>query len=228
MDTNTCLRAAAPDRATELLDPTHADAPIDVAAVAVASLSDEQLDDRLCLLAGRLAVTEAEFLRLLVELDQRGLWAHLGLRSAAHWLSWRLGMGLGAAREKVRVAHALEQLPAIAAAFSEATLSYSKVRALSRVATPVNESELLELAHGATGAQLERIARAWRRVLVEEDSASATLRRSWRRRVMDDGSVVFTLHVPADDAAVVDAAVTAARLEVLDAAGKAIESPEET
>ena len=117
----------------------------------VVPLSDEDLEARLCVLAGSLAVAEAEFLHLLVDLDDRGLWGNLGMRSAAHWLSWRLGMGLTAAREKVRVAHALRQLPGIAAAFGSALLTYCKVRALVRVATPATEAELLELALGATG-----------------------------------------------------------------------------
>lgn len=178
------------------------------------ALSDDDLEARLCALAGSLAVAEAEFLHVLVDLDDRGLWGNLGMRSAAHWLSWRLGMGLTAAREKVRVAHALRQLPVIAAAFGSASLTYCKVRALVRVATPATEAELLDLALGASGAQLERIVRAWRRVLLEESSASATVTRSLRRRDLPDGSVVFTLHVPPEDAAVIDATGTAARTDV--------------
>jgi hypothetical protein len=99
-------------------------------------LSDGELEERLCVLAGTLAATESEFLLLVAELDHRGLWGRPGLRSAAHWLSWRLGMSLGAARERVRVGHALRQLPAIATAFGDGQLSYCKVRALTRVATP--------------------------------------------------------------------------------------------
>lgn len=199
-----------------------------VEVVDVVGLSDAELEERICVLAGRLAVAEAEFLRLLVTLDERGLWGNLGMRSAAHWLSWRLGMGLTAAREKVRVAHALRRLPGIAAAFGSASLSYCKVRALTRVATPATEAELLELALGATGAQLERIVRAWRRVLLEESSATATVTRSLRRRDLPDGSVVFTVQVPPDDAAVIDAAVAAAGVLVRDADGAPIETPEET
>ena len=112
-------------------------------------------EERLCALAGTLAATEAEFLLLVAELDDRGLWGRPGLRSAAHWLSWRLGMRLGAARERVRVGHALRQLPAIATAFGDGQLSYCKVRALTRVATPTTESELLEIGLGTTGAQCE-------------------------------------------------------------------------
>ena len=89
----------------------------DADAARVAGMSDDELEERLCALAGTLAATEAEFLLLVAELDDRGLWGRPGLRSAAHWLSWRLGMRLGAAREHVRVGHALRELPAIATAF---------------------------------------------------------------------------------------------------------------
>ena len=81
--------------------------------------------------------------RLLVlirEYDEGEGWAGDGVLSCAHWLNWQCGIGLVAAREKVRVAHALAKLPLISAAFSEGRLSYSKARAMTRVATPANEA----------------------------------------------------------------------------------------
>ncbi len=158
----------------------------------------------------------------------RGLWAKHGARSPAHWLSWRLGLQLNAARERVRAAHALLHLPAISASFHRGELSYCKVRALTRVATPDSEGQLLEIALGTTGAQLERVIRSWRNVLVAERSASALLSRSLRRRTFADGSVVYTLRVPSDDAAVLDAALERARAVVLDEEGRPVETPEET
>ena len=191
-------------------------------------MSDDELEERLCALAGTLAATEAEFLLLVAELDDRGLWGRPGLRSAAHWLSWRLGMRLGAAREHVRVGHALRELPAIATAFGAGQLSYCKVRALTRVATPATESELLEIGLGTTGAQCEQVVRAWRTVLTAEMSASSQLSRSMRRRTEANGSVVYTLRVAADDAPVVDAALGLARAVVLDDDGRPVETAEET
>jgi hypothetical protein len=198
------------------------------AAKTAVDLTDDQLEAQLCCLAAQIAVGEAEFLRLVAELDRRELWGLWGLRSAAHWLSWRLGMSLGAAREHVRVAHALEQLPAISAAFAEGQLTYCKVRALTRVATPVSEAELLEIALGTTGAQLERLVRAWRKALTAEESASSQLRREFRRSTEHDGSVVYTLRVAADDAPVMDAALDQAARVVLGDDGQPIETPEET
>ena len=180
------------------------------------------------MLAGQLAALEAEFLLLVAELDTRGLWGRAGLRSAAHWLSWRLGLRLGSARERVRVGHALNDLPAIAAAFGGGRLSYCKVRALTRVATPATEAELLEIGLGTTGAQCETVVRAWRKALTAENSASSQLRRSFRRRTEADGSVVYTLRVASDDAPVVDAAMDLARRTVLDDDGDPVETPEET
>ncbi|MDQ1603400.1 MAG: hypothetical protein QOE01_1245 [Actinomycetota bacterium] len=64
----------------------------------LARLTDDELDDRLADLAGRLASVEADLLAHLVELDLRQMWARYGLRSSAHYLSWRLGLTLGARR----------------------------------------------------------------------------------------------------------------------------------
>ena len=234
MDTTTITTEPTTDPATHTATTgssateAAAEAAAEVAAGGLAGMSDDEIEERLCALAGALAATEAEFLLLVAELDDRGLWGRPGLRSAAHWLSWRLGMRLGAARERVRVGHALRQLPAIATAFGEGQLSYCKVRALTRVATPATESELLELGLGTTGAQCDQVVRAWRTVLTPEMSASSQLSRSMRRRTEANGSVVYTLRVASDDAPVVDAALGLARAAVLDEPGRPIETAEET
>ena len=89
---------------------------------------------------------------------------------SAHWLNWRCGIGLNAAREKIRVAHALKSLPATSSAFASGQLSFSKVRALTRIADGANEAELLELAHHATASQVEKLVRAYRCVLGSVES----------------------------------------------------------
>lgn len=215
------VRATAVDPFSRTLPPTDPPRPLQ-------HLTDDALEHRLAALAGHLAATQASFLAHVLELDMRGLWGRLGLRSAAHYLSWRLGLGLGTARQHVRVAYALLDLPTVAAAFAEGRLSYSKVRAITRVATPANEKELLEVALGCTGAQLEHTVRAFRKVLVAGSSASATLRRRVDRRVQDDGSVVFTIRVAPDDAAVLDKALDMALRVVLDDDARPVEVPEES
>src|SRR5262249_9505754 len=100
-----------------------------------------QLADELAALAAHLDAATARFLVLLRASDARGGWP--GCRPCAHWLSWRAGRALGAAREHVRVARALGSLPQLAEAIGRGEISYSKVRAIPRVATPENEDRLL-------------------------------------------------------------------------------------
>ncbi len=92
------------------------------------------------------------FLTHLRAFDEAGGWQRAGALSCAHWLSWRVGMDLGAAREKVRVARKLAELPAIDKAMADGTISYSKVRAMTRVATARNEAELLTMASPRSAA----------------------------------------------------------------------------
>lgn len=197
-------------------------------AADVSALTTPDLENRLSSLAARIAATECEFLLLLAEFDSRQGWGESGMKSSAHWLSWRTGMRLGVARERVRVARSLRRLPLVRAAFAEGRLSYCKVRALSRVATTPTEADLVEIALGATGAQLERVVRAWRSSLGGETAASAHVRRGLRRREEEDGSVVYTLRLAPEEAAVLDSALTAARAVVLDDEGRPVETPEET
>src|ERR671920_110862 len=99
--------------------------------------------------AVRLAAATAAWLRLVAEFDERGGWHGVGITSCAHWLAWQCAMAPVTAREHVRVARALRGLPRIWAAFSAGRLSYAKVRALSRIAAPDCEAELLEFACSA-------------------------------------------------------------------------------
>jgi hypothetical protein len=95
----------------------------------------------------------------LREFDERGGWHVQGARSCAHWLSWRVGWELVTARERVRVAHKLAEFPAIDDALRRGEVSYSKVRAMVRVATPANEALLLDHARLMTASQLEKLSR---------------------------------------------------------------------
>ncbi len=82
-------------------------------------------------------------LELIREYDDSHGWAGPGLNTFAHWLNWKCGINLGAAREKVRVAHALVDLPKISEQFRLGEVSYSKVRAMTRVATETVELQKL-------------------------------------------------------------------------------------
>ena len=122
-----------------------------------------RLGDEIAELAVHLHAATYRLLVLVREFDQRGGW-HTGFRSCAHWLSWRTGIAMGPAREKVRVAEALEHLQLLSERMRVGQLSYSKVRALTRVATADNERELMEFALHGTASHVERLVRAWRRV----------------------------------------------------------------
>jgi hypothetical protein len=123
----------------------------------------EALGERIAALSAQIQAATYQLLVMLREFDERAGW-NSGFRSCAHWLNWRTGLDLGAAREKVRVARALASLPQISAAMERGAVSFSKVRALTRVATAGNEGELLELALAGTAAHVEKVVRGWRRV----------------------------------------------------------------
>ena len=119
--------------------------------------------------------------------DEEGHWE--GFRSCAHWLSWRTGISIGPAREKMRVARCLPSLPLISGALARGEVSYSKVRAMTRVATADNEAELLTIARHGTTAHVERLVRQWRRLDQGVDSLAArNERRGLSLWLTDDGN----------------------------------------
>jgi hypothetical protein len=122
----------------------------------------DEIADEITTLAAHIHAATHRLLTLLREFDGLKGWEREGHRSCAHWLAFRTGIDLGAAREKVRAARALEELPRTSAAMERGALSFAKVRALTRVATAENEGVLLELARGSTAAELERMVRGWR------------------------------------------------------------------
>ncbi|HEY1968614.1 MAG TPA: DUF222 domain-containing protein [Pseudonocardia sp.] len=123
-------------------------------------MSNSALESELLTVAGRVATTRCRWLLLLAELDARQAWRELGFRSCVHWLFRRMGLSRRSAAEQLRVAKALSQLPLVTERFLVGKISYSKVRALTRVATPATEQDWLKLAEVSTSGQLEAAARA--------------------------------------------------------------------
>ncbi len=156
---------------------------------------------------------DAAMHRLLTDIrtfDQGSGWYHQGCRSCAHWLSWRVGLGRGAAREHVRVARRLGELPRIDEALRTGAVSYSKVRAMTRVATPANEATLLADAQLAPAAQLETICRKYafvQRQDLGDASADEAGRRYIRQRDTEDGMVRIEAVLHPEEAAIVWAAL---------------------
>ena len=134
-----------------------------------ATWSDESIERELTTLMGHLNAGEYRFLVLLAEFERRGGHVGIGLVSCAHWLSWRCGIGLVAAREKVRVARALEGLPLVADAMRRGVLSYCKVRAITRIATAENEGMLLSIAEAGTVSHVEKVVRLYRRAEIGKE-----------------------------------------------------------
>jgi hypothetical protein len=179
----------------------------------ISSVSTPDLIDQITELAGHLNAANARFLALIAELDRRRGWAEWGVKSCAHWLNWQCGIGLGAAREKVRVAHALGKLPRIAAAMVEGRVSYAKARELTRVADASNESYLLNIALCGTASHVEETVRNYRRALdAEELTRDAIQQRDQRLsfHTESDGSMVIRGRVPAEIGALFKRALEAA------------------
>ena len=171
----------------------------------------EALGEQIATLASELTSGEHRLVRAIGEFDDRGGFHPQGALTCAQWLSWRIGLAPGAAREKVRVAKALRNLPLVDDAFARAVVSYSKVRALTRVATRENEADLLEIARSTTAAQLELVCRRFG-VAVERDSpAEAEARRIVEARWTEGGQLRVSVQLPPDEGARLLAALDSAR-----------------
>ena len=173
------------------------------------------LGNQIAELSARIDAATYELLCHLHEFDRRHGWE--GWRSCAHWLNWRTGLDLGAAREKLRVAAALADLNHVSAAMARGQLSYSKVRALTRVASPATEARLLAVALCATAAQVERLVRAWRRVDrdAQPDAEQVLLAsRALSMQVDEDGMVLLRGRLPPEVGALLLRAVEAALEQV--------------
>ena len=178
----------------------------------------EVLEREITALASQIHAATCRWLELVAEYDRREGWAQWGCRSCAHWVSHQCGIALGPAREHVRVARRLDELPLIRAAFAEGELSYSKVRALTRVENIEREHDLLELARHATASQLERLLRAYRGVVAAEHASASGRPKRWVQVAHDDdGSLLLQARLPAEEGALVLAALDAAQEQLASA-----------
>jgi hypothetical protein len=173
----------------------------------------ERLEQEITALAAHINAATATWLGLVAEFDRREGWAEWGCRSCAHWLSYRCGLSPSAGREQVRVARQLAELPELRAAFERGKLCYSQVRAVTRVATADTEHNLVEIARHATAAQLETIVQAFRGVLEVElgDEDERHRRRYVRCEHDDQGALLIHARLPAEEGALVVAALEAGR-----------------
>ena len=178
----------------------------------------ERLEAEITELAGHLAAGECRWLLLVAEYDRRAGYEQWGCHSAVQWLGWHCSLDARAAREKLRVAHALTELPLITEEFAAGRLSYSKVRALTRIATPMNEADLVMLAQHATASQVDRIVSAYRGVLTVEEEVEVANRQVVEQYVRTDeegdGSMIIHARVPPEIGAAFLQALEAARAQL--------------
>ena len=173
----------------------------------------ERLGDEIAELSAHLDAATARLLDLIREFDARGGWNN-GFPSCAAWLTWRVGLAPGAAREHVRVARALDALPLLAGALARGELSYSKVRELTRVATAETEERLLGVGRAGTTEHVARIVRGWRRVDRQAEAREAVLQHASRALHVypdSDGTVRIKGRLTAEVGALLVQALAAAR-----------------
>ena len=173
----------------------------------------DRLGDEIAELSAHLDAATARLLDLIREFDARDGW-NTGFRSCAAWLSWRVGLDPGAARERVRVARALGTLPRLADALARGELSYAKVRALTRVATPETEERLLAVGRASTAEHVERIVRGWRRVDRQAEARETARRHAGRGLHVyqdEDGMVIVRGRLAPEVGALLVKALDAAR-----------------
>ena len=174
----------------------------------------ERMGEKIATLSARIDAATYELLVLIRKFDEEEGW-NCGFLNCARWLTWRIGLAPSAAREKVRVARALGDLPLMSEAMKRGQLSYSKVRALTRVARPETEEELVELGRAGTAAHIERVVRAWRRIDRSVEAADDELR---------DASSHVTTHIDENGMFVIHGRLAPEAGEVLmkalDAAGE--------
>ncbi len=164
--------------------------------------SVDELDQAICSLVRQMNAESYRMLELVRDFDDRFGWMKWSFASCAEWLAWRCGISLSAAREKVRTAHALRGLPAISAAFAAGRLSYTKVRALTRVAHEHDEDLLLAYALESTAPQVEERCRQIRHALPESVHGA---RRAFERRSLTAwrndaaGTIRITVELPVEE-----------------------------
>jgi len=183
--------------------PVH---PVTVPPSASFYHHSDRLGDEITELCGYIYAASYRLLVLIRAFDQQGLWQLSGLCSCAHWLNFKCGIGMNAAREKLRVAHALAELPRISAAFASGALSYSKVRAMTRVATRENEDYLLMIARHGTAHHMEKLVSKYatcKRLQQEHNASRQQQMRTLSYRYDEDGSLIITGRFPPEQGALI-------------------------
>ena len=170
----------------------------------------ERLETEITGFASRIAAATARWLLWIAAYDRRQGWASWEAKSCAHWLNWHCGVAPRTAREHVAVAHKLTNFDRLRKTFLAGELSYSKVRAIARVVTPQNESELVGLARSATASQLERMLNKLPNPDHIDEDGNETSPVNCTFANNNDGTMTMTVTLPTADMANARAAVNKA------------------
>jgi Domain of unknown function (DUF222)/HNH endonuclease len=181
----------------------------------IESMPVETLEAEITTLYSRISAETCRWLLLVAEFDRREAYFKWDCHTCAHWLSWFCGVALRAAQDHVRVARRLGDLPQITEAFARGELSYSKVRALARMADSDSEARLLDIALNASAAQLERVASAYRRATSLSDPGVLAARRHAGFYWSEDGCLEIRACLMPDEGAIVMKALELARSEII-------------
>lgn len=165
------------------------------------------LEGEICEVSAHAHAALAQVARASAEFDTIGGWCAGGIRSFPHWLAVNAGFDMHTGAELLRVGQALMVLPKIADAFGAGQLSFDKARQVTTVATAANEHVLLEIALGASGAQLARICRELRRIEEADAPQRAEALRGIWTHWDENGMLTLVAKLTPEDAAVVQAAL---------------------
>lgn len=195
---------------TALIDAPASDVATADAPIAMV-MPIERVEARMVELASQIAGATCELLCLVAQFDAAKGAKSWGLKSTAHWLSWKCGLGMTAAREQVRVARKLVVFPTLVGEFQAGRLSYSKVRSITRIATEATVGTWISWAKQSTAAELDRIVSGARKVGESEDAQAQRASRRVSYRWDEDGTLVGSFRLPPEDGAKLIAALEAAK-----------------
>jgi hypothetical protein len=181
----------------------------------------EHLGAKISELCSYIYAAEHRLLTLIREFDEQEGWAHLGFHSCAYWLNFKCGIDMNTARERVRVAHALGRLPKIDAKFAKGAISYSKIRAVTRIAEEADEDYLLMIMKHGTAHHVEKLVRLYRRAERLQDTEAANEHHNNRQlsyHYDHDGCLVIKGRFPAEQGALIVKALEMAMEKQFEAA----------
>lgn len=191
----------------------------------------EEIDAAIGKMSRTINAASYELMLLIREFDERAGWLKWGYDSALPWLKWRCDLSTNAARDKLRMAHALKELPQLSQAFSTGELSYTKVRALTRIATLANEGELIGMAMRMSARHVEEHCKQRHNASKASTATAVKAQQNRNFRVWHDqarGTVNFSIELPAEDGELMEQAVEKAAVKLSAETGSAASSSEET